>query len=562
MSDIQLMIVRRLRAPLIVLIVTYAVSVFGLALMPGSTPDGQPWRLSLFDAFYVMTYTATTIGFGEVPYPFSYAQRLWMTFSIYLGVTGWAYALGSVFALVQHPSFRIALARSRFDAGVRRLVDRFYVICGYGQSGRRLAEALDHLGYATVVIDSSPEKLRPLHLQDTAQPAIGVVGDARLTELLADAGIRRRECQGLIALTGDDETNQTIAIEARVLAPELPVLARIRSETAKETLAAFGRITIVDPYETFATNLGMALAQPDMLRLEDWLTGAPGSEPPARIEAPHGHWVLAGYGRFGRAIGAVLTQAGMTWKPIDVDPARCAEDGIVGTGLAADALREAGIETACGIVVSTDNDAHNLAIVTAARRVQPKLFVVIRQNRIMNRSLIDAARADMRFVQSRLMAHECVQLMTTPLLNRFLMLARTQGNAWAVGLCGRIRDVVGNRVPHTWRLFCDPLTLGICRALKEQPEPGLQLGHLLCDPDHRGTRLAATPLLLLRGGRDMLLPDENTAIEAEDQILFAGEAVAEQLQLRLLGDDVAIDYVRTGRERPRTWVGRWLERPA
>jgi hypothetical protein len=142
------------------------------------------------------------------------------------------------------------------------------------------------------------------------------------------------------------------------------------------------------------------------------------------------------------------------------------------------------------------------------------------------------------------------------------MLARAQGNAWAVGLCGRIRDVVGNRVPHTWTLFCDPLTLGICRALKEQPEPGLQLGHLLCDPDHRGTRLAATPLLLLRGGRDMLLPDENTAIEAEDQILFAGEAVAEQLQLRLLGDDVAIDYVRTGRERPRTWVGRWLERPA
>lgn len=562
MTDIQLMVLRRLRAPLIVLIVTYAVSVFGLALMPGSTPDGQPWRMSLFDAFYVMTYTVTTIGFGELPYPFSYAQRMWMTFSIYLGVTGWAYALGSIFALVQHPAFRVALARSRFDAGVRRLVDRFYVICGYGQSGRRLAEALDRLGFATVVIDSSPEKLRPLHLQDTVQPAIGLVGDARLTELLAAAGIQRRECQGLVALTGDDDVNQTIAIEARVLAPELAVLARIKSEAAKETLTAFGEFTIVDPYETFAINLGMALAQPDMLRLEDWLTGAPGSRPPARIEAPHGHWVLAGYGRFGRAIGAALTRAGMTWKPIDVDPARCAEDGIVGTGLAADALRGAGIETACAIVVSTDNDAHNLAIVTAARRLQPKLFVVIRQNKITNRSLIDAARPDMRFVQSRLMAHECVQLMTTPLLNRFLLLARTQGNAWAVGLCGRIHDVVGNHVPHTWTLVCDPRSLGIRRALKEQPEPVLKLVHLLCDPDDPRSKLAATPLLLLRDVRDIPLPDQDTPIEAGDRILFAGDADAEQRQSRLLGDDVAIDYVRTGRERPRTWLGRWLERPA
>ena len=79
MSDILVLILRRLRAPLITLIAVYAISIFGLVLMPGTDPAGQPWRLSVFDAFYVMSYTATTIGFGEVPHPFSYAQRLWMT---------------------------------------------------------------------------------------------------------------------------------------------------------------------------------------------------------------------------------------------------------------------------------------------------------------------------------------------------------------------------------------------------------------------------------------------------------------------------------------------------
>jgi voltage-gated potassium channel len=558
MTDIQLMILRRLRTPIVVLIAAYAVSVFGLTLMPGTDPQGNPWRLGLFDAFYVMSYTATTIGFGEVPYPFSYAQRLWMTLSIYVSVIGWAYALGSVFALVRHPAFREALARSRFDSGVRRLVDRFFVICGYGQSGRRIARALDRLGYACVVIDSSPERLRPLHLRDTAQPLVGVVGDARLPDLLEAAGIRRPNCQGVLVMTADDDTAQTIAIESRVMAPELPVLARVKAPAARDTLESFGGVTLVSPFDTFAVNFGLALTRPDALRLEEWLTGVPGAEPPARIEAPRGHWVLAGYGRFGRAVAAELERAGLGWTPIDLDPARCADDGVVGTGIAADALLRAGIEGACGLVAGTDNDAQNLAIVTAARRLRPKLFVVIRQNNVANRSLIDAARADMRFVQAELMAHECVQLLTTPLLNRFLLQARAQGNAWAVGLCGRLHDLMGPRVPHTWALTCEPRELGLRRALVERPEPRLTLAHLLCDPDDRRTHLKATALLLLHGGRDLLLPDENTPLAAGDRVLFAGEESAERVQARLLGDDAAIDYVRTGVEPPRTWIGRLL----
>ena len=560
MTDVQLMVLRRLRMPLIVLILAYAVSVFGLSLMPGVDPDGNPWRMSLFDAFYVMSYTATTIGFGEVPYPFSYAQRMWMTVSIYVSVIGWAYALGSIFALVRYPAFRQALARSRFESGVRRLVDRFYVICGYGQSGRRLAATLDRLGFASVVLDISDERLQPLSLQDTAQPAIGLVGDARLPDLLEAAGIRRPNCQGLTILTADDDVAQTIAIEGRVMAPDLPVLARVKTRAAQETLTAFGGVTVVNPFETFAFNFGLALAKPDALRLEDWLTGVPGAPPPPRIEVPRGRWVLAGYGRFGRAIAAQLTEAGLPWKSIDRDPANCDTDCLEGTGLAAEALLRAGIDESCGLVAGTDNDANNLAIVIAARRLRPRLFVVIRQNHAANRSLIEAARANMSFVQSQLMTHECVQMLTTPLLNRFLLRARAESNTWAQGVCGRVQDLIGAQVPHTWSVSCDPVQLGMRRALIERPEPRLTIAHLLIDPDDRRVRLKGTPLLLLHNGRDVMLPDESTPLTAGDRVLFAGEAGAERVQERLLGDDVAIDYVRTGHEPPRTWVGRWLAR--
>src|SRR3712207_4203486 len=80
------LVLRRMRAPLIVLIVIFAVSVLGLTLIPGQDADGAPLRMSFFDAFYVMSYTATTIGFGEIPVPFTYNQRMWVTISIYLTV--------------------------------------------------------------------------------------------------------------------------------------------------------------------------------------------------------------------------------------------------------------------------------------------------------------------------------------------------------------------------------------------------------------------------------------------------------------------------------------------
>ena len=79
-----------MRVPIIVLIVIYAIAVIGLTLVPGVDAEGQVAApLSFFHAFYFVSYTATTIGFGEIPTAFSDAQRLWVTICIYLTVIGW-----------------------------------------------------------------------------------------------------------------------------------------------------------------------------------------------------------------------------------------------------------------------------------------------------------------------------------------------------------------------------------------------------------------------------------------------------------------------------------------
>ena len=107
------LVLRRMRFPLIVLISILSISVLGLSLIPGVDENGDPWRMTLFDAFYFVSYTATTIGFGEIPHAFTAAQRMWVTGTIYASVTGWAYVFGSLFALLQEPAFRKAVSRPR-----------------------------------------------------------------------------------------------------------------------------------------------------------------------------------------------------------------------------------------------------------------------------------------------------------------------------------------------------------------------------------------------------------------------------------------------------------------
>ena len=79
MRNLIYLLLRRMRMPLIVIILAYAVSILGLVLIPGVDDQGQPWHMSIFHAFYFVSFMGSTIGFGEIPYPFSDPQRLWTT---------------------------------------------------------------------------------------------------------------------------------------------------------------------------------------------------------------------------------------------------------------------------------------------------------------------------------------------------------------------------------------------------------------------------------------------------------------------------------------------------
>ncbi|HSH08183.1 MAG TPA: NAD-binding protein, partial [Burkholderiales bacterium] len=310
-SSVLFLALRRLRAPLIYLIVSFAVGIVGLVLIPGIGPDGRPWHMSVLQALYFMAYTASTTGFGEIPHPFSDTQRLWATAMIFSSVFGWAFLVARLIGLAQDRAFRGALVATRFARRVRGVSEPFYLICGFGETGGLVGRALDDLGFRFVVVDIDETRVQELDLLDLVQAAPALNADAKLPANLLLAGLGNRYCRGVIALTNDDQANLAVAMTVRLLNPKIPVLARAMSRETAANLASFDTDHIINPFATFGRYLALAVASPGASQLLRWLTGMPGWTLRPETAPPHGHWVVCGYGRFGRECVRALRKQGL-----------------------------------------------------------------------------------------------------------------------------------------------------------------------------------------------------------------------------------------------------------
>nr|WP_221374617.1 potassium channel protein [Actinoplanes polyasparticus] len=552
-SPTVFLVLRRMRAPLIVLILIFAISVFGLTLIPGQDADGNPVRMGFFDAFYFMSYTATTIGYGEIPHPFTGAQRLWVTATIYLTVIGWAYAIGSLLATLRDRAFREALALRRFTGTVKRLREPFLLVVGYGQTGQLLGHALDSMGRRLVVVDSSPEHIDTLDIDPYFSDIPGLVADARNPHTLGVAGLEHPGCEGVVALTDDDETNLIVAMTVALVRPGLPVIARTVSPAIEHRMRAFGSPTVVNPFDRYGDHLRLALHAPSSYLLLSWLIREEGAEMPQLGRPPgSGRWVVCGFGRFGHKLTEDLRADGLEVTVIDPHPG--AQPGlriIEGDASEPSVLAEADLSTASGFVAGTDNDATNLSLVAAARTANPSLFIGARQNRPANAPLFAAMEIDWLLVPSEMAAREIYARLSTPMLWRFLRKMPELGDDWAADTLDRMRAYCGARLGALWKMT---LSERDAPALQPWLRSGVAVGDLLRSPRDRDKRLDAVPLMLARDGGTVLGPGDDVQVRTGDEILFVGRPYSRRALVDTVTNRVVAEYVISGREVPAGWV--------
>ncbi|MDP3086855.1 MAG: NAD-binding protein [Methylotenera sp.] len=558
MNSILFLILRRLRKPLILIIASFAIAILGLTIMPGIDDKGQLWHLSVFEALYVISYTATTIGFGEIPYPFSQSQRLWLTFSIYLTVIPWFYAISKIITLLQDTALKQAIALERFGRAINLLKEPFYILCSYGQSANLLAKALDHMNMRVVVIERSQNRLDELELTDTKQVVPNFCGDAILPDNLIRAGILSPHCRGLVTLTDNDEVNLAVAIAVKLLNPHLPVVARADRDDIAANMSSFGTDHIINPYTLFGDQLAMRVHAIGTYLLHEWLTGITGETLCPPESPPRGRWIVCGYGRFGKSVVENLEREHITTTIIEAMPelTNC-NNCIVGSGTEAKTLIEAGINDAVGIVAGTDNDINNLSIMMTAFELNPKIFLVIRKNHSYNATLFRQFDAHITMQPTHIIAHECLAHLISPLLAQFLNLVRNQSNDWANQLISQLVSKVGEEVPETWAVSINKEMAPAATELINQ-NVNITLQTLSLHPTDREQTLDVVPLMLLRNNQTTLVPALDTALMLDDQILFCGRPETKAHVATLLEHGKTLRYIVDGKETPNSLVFRWL----
>lgn len=559
MNDILYVLLRRLRMPLITLIVVYAVSIVGFTLVPGMDDQGNPWRMDFFHAFYFVSFMGSTIGFGEIPYPFTDAQRMWTLVTIYASVIAWLYSIGVTLAILQDGGFRRLLQLRSFITQVRRLREPFYLVCGCGVTGSAVVRELSERGIRTVVVDVNQQRIDKLELAGLPLPVPALCADASLPDILDHAGLQHPFCKGVLALTNNDNVNLSIAIASKLLEPKRLMISRSENDVTSANLASFGTDLIVDPFRAYAEYVALAAHSPHRHLVFDWLMNPQHRSLASVYRHAEGRWIICGYGRFGRNIGHQLQRSGTAVTVIDpnAENIRNLSDAVVGIGTEAVTLRAAGVEEAVGIVAGTANDADNLSIIMTARELNPKLMTVVRQNLRANRLVFSNSGCDFVMQPGLIIATRILAQLKTPLLSVFIDQLMQQDEVWAHTLVNRMSAMVGDDKLDSRSIRIDQHEASAVQAKLEEGEE-LKLLTLIKNPHDRKQTLRCFPLMLRRKDEVRLLPGELTLLEPGDEILFCGQAQDLKRMEWTVYNYSTLHYLLTGMDLTESRLQRWL----
>ncbi len=541
-----------MRRPLIALIVVYAIATFVLTLIPGVDPDGNPWKMSIFQAFYFVSFMGSTIGFGEIPYPFTDEQRYWVLVCIYTSVISWLYTIGSLLTLIQEATFRQSVTSQQFSRSIRRLKAPFFIICGYGDTGRTLTKGLTDLGYVVVVLDKKDDDIKAIPLSDFKAPVYSLTADFSVPETLIRAGIKKRKyCEGIVALSPDDHTNLKVAVATKSLNQDLLTVTRAEDENEIANLKSFHTDVIINSHELFAERLVAAMNNPTGEAIARWLINQqqvelekveiledPDEDAEEEAEnasnksnntdssthaVPHsGRWIICGYGKFGRILKDHLDAQQVETVIIEESSnvSDLPEGFIDGKGTEADTLEKAGIYEAVGLIAGTKDDANNLSILLTAKNLNDRLFTVGRLNEQNNLLLYSSAKPNMTLRNRQLMSDAILTRITRPLVTRFLRELPKLSAKRTRKLYSRIALLTAGEKPITWRIG---INSNDAPAITETIEKNytITLKQLLRNP-LSGNAGRACCLMIRRSGHLEIMPDEDIELMLNDEVLLCG----------------------------------------
>jgi voltage-gated potassium channel len=209
----------------------------------------SPW-----DAFYMTVTTIMTVGYREV-HPLSRAGQMFTVVLIIGGVGTVFYTATRLATIVVEGGLQRGFERRRIGRMLEQIRDHF-ILCGHGRIGSIIAEDLHAQSIAFVIIERNRDRAQ----QAIERGWIALEEDASREDVLTRAGIHR--ARGLIAAVGTDAENVFTVLTARVMRPDLYIVARVESDDAEHKLRRAGADRVISPYQIGAAHMAQTALRP------------------------------------------------------------------------------------------------------------------------------------------------------------------------------------------------------------------------------------------------------------------------------------------------------------
>ncbi|WP_442510355.1 potassium channel family protein [Novipirellula sp. SH528] len=241
-----------------------------VAVLVALTSVGTGWfwlveGWSLMDSAFMTVITLSTVGYDEVR-PLSDRSRVFVMIYLVCGLGVFLFAVVQLGEMIVRAELRTWLRKRGMNSTLQSVKNHF-IVCGYGRMGRTICRHLADRKLPFVVVDLNEDTLT--ECEQHGWPCVR--DDATSDCTLLDAGIHR--ARGLAVVLDSDADNLYVVLSARLIAPELQIIARATDESSAHKMEKAGANHVVSLFANGAATMAQLLINPHVEDFFEFVSG-------------------------------------------------------------------------------------------------------------------------------------------------------------------------------------------------------------------------------------------------------------------------------------------------